>query len=356
MNERHRRGGRRDRRYDEPREFERERSGRDEARQYQSYGRYPDERYGGEQERYGQRSRYGSDPHERWSTQPGRRSESYGPGERRYAGGWDDERGQSRGDWWDRSRTAGGYGSEFGSWQSGASFGFGPEERPDDRDFGERAGSAYGSGRYGQTGYGGSRYGQDSGYGFGDLNTGRLEGDSEDRDWMPNRPARGRQTWAGDWGDQSRGEFGPGYMGSYGVGYGGSYSIDESRGRRGEGMREDFRGRSPKDYRRSDERIREEVCDRLTDDGSLDPSDISVKVEGGEVTLTGFVATRDDKRRAEEDVERVSGVREVINQLRVSRGDGQASGQAASSQAGARSRGGSTTQPSSVAADRDRDR
>ena len=32
------------------------------------------------------------------------------------------------------------------------------------------------------------------------------------------------------------------------------------------------RGRGPKDYTRSDDRIREEVCDRLTDDPRVDAS------------------------------------------------------------------------------------
>jgi osmotically-inducible protein OsmY len=77
------------------------------------------------------------------------------------------------------------------------------------------------------------------------------------------------------------------------------------------------RGRGPKGYRRSDERIREDVSDRLTDDHWLDASDIDVRVENGEVHLTGEVKTRDDKRRAEQLAEQVSGVDNVMNHLRV---------------------------------------
>jgi hypothetical protein len=40
-------------------------------------------------------------------------------------------------------------------------------------------------------------------------------------------------------------------------------------------------------------------------------------VKDGEVTLTGFVITRDDKRWAESLAERISGVKEVQNSLRV---------------------------------------
>jgi osmotically-inducible protein OsmY len=81
------------------------------------------------------------------------------------------------------------------------------------------------------------------------------------------------------------------------------------------------RGRGPKGYRRSDDRIREDVSDRLADDSWLDASDIEVRVENGEVTLTGFVASREDKRRAETLAEDVSAVDNVQNNLRVRRED-----------------------------------
>lgn len=80
-----------------------------------------------------------------------------------------------------------------------------------------------------------------------------------------------------------------------------------------------FAGRGPKGYQRSDDRVREEVCDCMTDDPLLDASEISVDVRQGEVILTGTVTTRDQKRRAEDVVERISGVRDVTNQLRVVR-------------------------------------
>lgn len=79
----------------------------------------------------------------------------------------------------------------------------------------------------------------------------------------------------------------------------------------------EHRGRGPKNYTRSDERIREDVNDRLSDDSWLDASDIEVVVKNCEVTLTGLVHTREDKRRAEDLAERVGGVRHVQNNLRV---------------------------------------
>ena len=79
----------------------------------------------------------------------------------------------------------------------------------------------------------------------------------------------------------------------------------------------EHRGRGPKNYNRSDDRIKEDINDRLTDHSYLDASDIDVEVSNGEVTLTGFVRNRRDKRMAEDLAEDVSGVKNVENRLRV---------------------------------------
>lgn len=84
--------------------------------------------------------------------------------------------------------------------------------------------------------------------------------------------------------------------------------------------RTDLRGRGPKGYTRSDERIREEVCDRLSDDPFVDASEIEVAVSGGEVTLSGTAGNREERRRAEDCAERVSGVTHVQNNVRVNQG------------------------------------
>jgi hypothetical protein len=83
--------------------------------------------------------------------------------------------------------------------------------------------------------------------------------------------------------------------------------------------RESYRGRGPKNYQRSDERIREDVCERLTMDHDVDASDIEVTVEGGVVTLSGTVRERYAKRTAEDICESVRGVKDVQNDLRVAR-------------------------------------
>jgi hypothetical protein len=78
-----------------------------------------------------------------------------------------------------------------------------------------------------------------------------------------------------------------------------------------------YRGRGPKGYKRSDERILEDVCERLTEDPFIDASNIEVRVKDGEVTLDGTVSSRGVKRRAEDLAETASGVAHVQNNLRV---------------------------------------
>jgi len=99
------------------------------------------------------------------------------------------------------------------------------------------------------------------------------------------------------------------------------FGDDEAeRRRRADEMRQGrYAGRGPRGYRRSDERIREDINDHLTEDWYVDASDVEVTVNNGLVTLTGRVDSRDDKRRAEDIAESVSGVMDVSNQLRVER-------------------------------------
>ena len=78
-----------------------------------------------------------------------------------------------------------------------------------------------------------------------------------------------------------------------------------------------YAGRGPKGYRRSDERIREDVCDRLADHPQIDASEIEVEVHNGEVTLAGTVDNRYAKRLAEDIADTVSGVQDIHNRLRV---------------------------------------
>ena len=82
------------------------------------------------------------------------------------------------------------------------------------------------------------------------------------------------------------------------------------------------RGRGPRGYVRSDERIHEEVCERMTRHGQLDASNIEVRVEKGEVILTGEVPDRRTKRLAEDISDSVPGVQDVQNRLQIGKGSG----------------------------------
>ncbi len=107
-----------------------------------------------------------------------------------------------------------------------------------------------------------------------------------------------------------------------------------------------FAGRGPKGYQRSDERLREEVSDRLMADDQIDASDIEVEVRNGEVSLTGTVRDRWAKRRAEDCAEQVMGVRDVMNQIRV-QGGPEERGSADASVSGTTSRSGSRSDTAS---------
>jgi len=79
----------------------------------------------------------------------------------------------------------------------------------------------------------------------------------------------------------------------------------------------DYRGRGPKGFQRSDERILEEVCERLSDDPQVDARDISVICSAGLVTLEGTVENRAAKHWVEDLVADCPGVKDVANRLRV---------------------------------------
>jgi len=84
--------------------------------------------------------------------------------------------------------------------------------------------------------------------------------------------------------------------------------------------RRNHSGKGPSGYRRSDDRIREDINDRLTDHPWIDATAIVVTVEGAEATLTGEVESRDQKRMAEDVAESVPGVKDVHNRIKTHRG------------------------------------
>lgn len=78
-----------------------------------------------------------------------------------------------------------------------------------------------------------------------------------------------------------------------------------------------FVGVGPENYRRSDQRILEDVADRLTFNGQINAANLTLSVDNGEVNLEGKVDSRQAKRLAERIAESVPGVRDVCNNLHV---------------------------------------
>jgi osmotically-inducible protein OsmY len=217
----------------------------------------------------------------------------------------------------------GDYGGTFGSYGRGYD-----DYGGYDRDLGN-----YGSGRYG-----GEPYRRD-------------DRDAYARDLDAPRPGYGYRYSGGgyrrrDWPDYyagegyyDRGDYGrEGYRGQRGfmdraedeVGsWFGSEGAERRRrqdARQGDPSAQYHRGKGPRGYTRSDERILEDVNERLMDDWELDASEIETAVSDCEVMLNGTVNSRRDKRHAEDIAEDVSGVRHVQNNLRVGQqtGAGQA--------------------------------
>jgi osmotically-inducible protein OsmY len=235
------------------------------------YGRYD----------YGPGSSYGSSYGQDWYGRDYDRPTSYGMGgygmygraegdRDRYGYSGDYERRYRQG----LGRYSGGYGQGYGSWR-GSDF---------DRDRYTGSSSYYGSG-YGREDYRRDYPGYRSSEGYGDDRGWWDRTKDEVRSWMGDEEAERRRRM-----DETR---------QYGYGH---------------------YGRGPRGYVRSDERIREDINDRLTDDWHVDASDIEVTVSKCEVTLTGTVDSRAARRRAEELAENVSGVRHVQNNLRVREG------------------------------------
>jgi len=236
--------------------------------------------------------------------------------------------------------NSGGYGSSGGYSGYGADFDRGYEQGRGGSDYGWTAGTDMG-------------YGRDRSRDFdhGNMNRGSMgysgAFESErggDEEWS-NRGNMGRsrrqQSWGSEnmgrpqsgWGSSNQGNMGSSSQnrdwqsgkdenyGNYGTqgGFGGSFSsIGASQGWQENAQSGGHRGKGPKGYQRSQERIKEDICDRLTDDDSIDASDVEINVTNGEVILSGSVSDKQTKRRIEDMIESMSGVKNVQNNLRVS--------------------------------------
>ncbi|HEY1586253.1 MAG TPA: BON domain-containing protein [Polyangia bacterium] len=148
---------------------------------------------------------------------------------------------------------------------------------------------------------------------------------------MRDREVRGdyRESGFGFGGtDRYFGGGGYGGYGNYGErgygerGYGGRSMAERAMGDRGAYRTEYYdygerpMGRAPKGYQRSDERIKEDVCDWLMHSW-VDAENVEIEVRSGEVVLAGSVEDRAAKRAIEDIADRVLGVKDVQNNIRV---------------------------------------
>lgn len=212
-----------------------------------------------------------------------------------------------------------------------------------------------GYGAQGNYGYGGNYGGSQGGYGGNYAAQGNYPNQSgygsQGNFGGMNRPY-GQQAGQGQWGQQQNpGSYMPaddrlgsgGYFGgrgSYGANFGerqgGNYAGVPGYG---QGMRPgqaSYSGRGPRGYKRSDDRLKEDISERLTDDPLIDASDINVEVNNGVVMLSGQVDDRWVKHHVEDLVDRCSGVQEIENRLTLSRSRGSQSSptQSSSSRSG----------------------
>jgi hypothetical protein len=187
-------------------------------------------------------------------------------------------------------------------------------------DFG--SGNDIGYGGRGSRDSGRARYGADYGYGRG----GRSNYDEERFTYDDGRRFESEGRQGGQFRQSAPGGFGQAQGSSAWRGHG----VDEDTGDLRAGnwrapqppggpyLSGPHRGKGPKGYQRSDDRLKEMLCERLRDDPHIDASDVSVSVQNGRVTLDGTVDSRSTKNLIE-DVAEQFGVDDVQNNLRVQR-------------------------------------
>lgn len=162
-----------------------------------------------------------------------------------------------------------------------------------------------------------------------------------------SRSGRGEGSWgtggdpggygqgARDFGADSRYDMDPGFSYEFGTrwdfdrdaGYGDRRPNQPYRGSGQERYRQNqaedwqipgpYTGMGPRGYRRSDERIQDQICEIFTRHGKIDARGVEINVQDGNVTLTGEVNRKLEKYLAEEIASSVSGVNEVENHLKV---------------------------------------
>lgn len=181
-------------------------------------------------------------------------------------------------------RSRGGEGSEQG-WGAEATERDGPEGFGNETRYGGADPQRYGGG---QQGYGGSSQWAGSGGGY-----------------QGGQQGYGSQGYGEGYGSRAQGYGSQGY-GSQGQGYG----AQPGRSRRP----------GPKGYTRTDERLKEDICEKLMEADELDVEAVSIEVKEGHVTLEGTVKDRRMKHSIEDCVDAIHGVKDINNRIRLESG------------------------------------
>lgn len=198
---------------------------------------------------------------------------------------WDDNRGNRYG-LGDTSQGSGNYGHP---------------------DYESRRNFSHGTGNLGRT-YASASYEDD----YGNDRYGRHNQYDRDRDYDYDRNKYnnyfGRRENDRDWWDRTTDEVASWFG-----------DDDAERRRRMDKMNGPHAGKGPKGYVRTDAKIKEDIEDRLYHHSFIDATEIEVKVKDGDVTLTGTVSDKYTRRRVENLIDNVSGVRDVDNNLKIER-------------------------------------
>ena len=262
---------------------------------------------------------------------------------RSWQGGYGQDRDEDygRGPWHGEAGGSGPWSSQGGD--------YGPTGYRGGGSYGERYRGGYGqpAGGQGRFGSEGGRYGQGSWQGGGYGRSGYGQSGYGQRGYGPS-----------DYGGYGQGGYGQGGFGGYGQGQGGygqgvyGYPMSQ-QGERGawpgqsgyaehgpqweSGYPSGQRGRrGPKGYKRSDERLKEDISERLMQHAYIDATEVTVEVQNGKVTLDGTVPERRMKHLIEDIVDECPGVQDIDNRVRVARGE---SGAGSSAEGGTTSLG-----------------
>jgi osmotically-inducible protein OsmY len=233
----------------------------------------------------------------------------------------------------DYQRDYQGYGQGQGSQGYGGSYGsrqYGSQQYDSQQQYGSQqqydrygasqggfGGPSYGSqnfqrnmgGRGTQSGYGASR----GGGGMNEYGTPGYETAGYDSELGYSGQSMSGRGYGSEYRSGSSSGYGSG-------GYGSSSGYQLGSQQRDSGYQQrSYRGLGPQNYQRADDRIRDDVHEKLTESDEIDARNIMVDVNQGNVTLTGTVPERRMRYAAEDLVEGCMGVSNINNQLKVQR-------------------------------------